>query len=321
MIESINFHPNTPTLAAKNINDLFQIFFEGMKHRVSLSTYRGLKTYTGYFRQFWDKNGERYNWMLTPMSLEDFVNWLDQYETKGGDKLQPNTKANIVKRVRQAFRWAYRQEYLSSDWSKHVPTAHGRPAQHEALELTDVRTLFDYCLIGKNHLQNCALLAVLCGTGVRRNECSHIQVSDVHFTSGNSGYIDIQEGKGGKHRQVAFDSIAGRFLRIHIEQNCAARIWLFEGRIAGNQLSGKSINEMISRFASEAGIANFDGCHQFRRSFATHWIKMLPGEGYATSLAKQMGHTVPSLTLGVYTKLSIEDVRKLMERQKVSLFA
>lgn len=323
MIESINLHPDIPQLDARNVDQLFAMFLSSLASRSPI-TVRNLRTKVKYFLNFWAEHKANYKSILTPSVLNDFVVWLDNYQTSKGDKLKHNTKADCIKRTRQALRWAFRNGYLSSDWSKHVPAANGRPIQHDALELADVRKLFDQCLLSRDHLRDCALLAVLAGTGVRRNECSFIRAADVHFTNGQSGYIDIAEGKGGTRRKVAFDSNAGRFIKLHLDRNCTDKtdkIWFFEGRIDGSRLAAKSIGILFNRFAESAGVAGWDGCHQFRRSFATHWVKVMPGEGHAVLLAKEMGHSVPNLTLGVYTKLSIEDVRKLMERTKVSLFA
>ncbi len=323
-MERINFAPKQPKLDAhsSDIEKLFTIYLENTDRRVDRSTYQNIKNRVSYFVQFWERQGSQYSWVLTPNALKDFERWLENdYKTHRGTILLFNTRQGILKNIRIALRWAYKNDYLGSDWASFLPSPKGKPAQHKALELADLRSIFDRALASQKHLQSCALIAVLAGTGCRRNECSFIKVRNITFISGDdSGVINLENAKGGGSRSVAFDSTAGRWIRLHIEQNCAARVWLFEGRIEGHRLSGKSINETLARFSNQSGIS-WDGAHSIRRSFATHWLRKLPGEGYGVLLAKEMGHSVPSMTLGTYNRLSIEDVRRTMEKYKCSFFA
>lgn len=322
IVEKINLNPIAPRLSApaQDVARLAEIYLENLQGRIALKTIQNIKSRLKYLLRFWTEHGEDYKWHISPDALEQFARWLDSYKSANGGLLEFSTKQAALKQARIMLRWSWRNQYLPSDWSKFVPAPQGKPREHAALELADLRLIFDQAMCAPRHLEMACLVALMAGTGCRRNECSNIRVADVHFVDGASGHIDITAAKGGGSRQVAFDSISGRWLKLHIEQNCGARTWLFESRIHGEKMSGKSINTHLSDFANKAGVT-WDGAHSLRRSFATHWLRKLPGEGFGVLLAKQMGHSVPSLTLGLYNRLRIEDVRKAMDRHKCSFFA
>ena len=321
-MEKINLHPKSPQLDGRDIDALCDAYLDAIQNRVNANTHYGFAQKLSYFRQFWKENEVQHEHVLTPKVLHSFNDWLDQYKPKRtGTELSWNSRADALRRFRQMMRWAWRNGYVSSDWGQHVPVARGKPAPHDALDLVDLRLIFDQCFMSQEHLRDCALLAIFAGTGVRRTEAAFIRVKDVRFVETFSGLIDIHQAKGGKFRSVAFDSVAGRFIRMYIERHPEPDGYLFPGRFGGDKPAKNETLGRILRFHAESAGVDFDGCHQIRRTFATHWILKLPGEGYGAMLARQLGHTISGMTLGTYVKLTAEDIRRVMERNRQSAFA
>lgn len=321
-MERIVLKPKTPQLDGKDLDDLCDLYLAELEKRVSDISHYGFGQKLSYFRKFWRENGEKYNFILTPNVLQDFAAWLAVLKTdRTKAVLSWNSQHDAIRRFRGLMKWAFHNGYVSSDWSKYCPSVRGKPSPHETLPLLDMRAIFDQCLMSSNHLRDCALLAVLAGTGVRRNECSHIKCNDVVFVESLSGLIKIREGKGGRYRQVAFDSVAGRFIKFWINRHPDTNGYLFPGRFGGDRpAKNESLNRILQVHAAAAGV-DFDGCHQLRRTFATSWALRLPGEGYDGLLSKQLGHSVKGMTFGTYVKLTAEDIRKVMVRTGCSAFA
>ena len=321
-METINLKPKSPQLDGRDIDALCDAYLDAIKGRVNGVSHYGFAAKLAYFRQFWKENGAQHDHILTPKILESFNDWLEQVTPKRtGKPLSWNSRADALRRFRQMMRWAWRNGYVSSDWGQYVPAARGKPTPHDALPLVDLRLMFDQCFMSQDHLRDCALLAIFAGTGVRRTEAAYIRVKDVRFVEPFSGLIDIHKAKGSNFRTVAFDSVAGRYIRMYIDRHPDPDGYLFPGRFGGEKPAKNETLGRILRFHAQTAGVDFDGCHQIRRTFATHWILKLPGEGYGAMLARQLGHTISGMTLGTYVKLTAEDIRRVMERNKCSAFA
>lgn len=322
MIEKISFQRPTPQLDATNLLDLLDLYLADQRKRVSAyETSDTCRQKLSYFRRFWTEHALTYNNVLTPSVLADFTAWLDTQRTqRTGEPLSYNTRYDACRRLRQVLRWAWRNEYLKTDWSQYAPLPAGQSHEHNALSLIDCRAIFDQCFASSTQLRDTALLAIFLGTGCRRAEAANIRVVDVKFVDGLSGLIALTVTKNSTPRQIAFDSVAGRYLRLYLDRQQPTG-YLFPGRLSDTPIGDETVGRIFKRHATAAGVAGFTGCHDFRRTFSTQWILRLPGEGYGSMLARQLGHKIPSLTFGTYNKLSAEDIRRCMDLKRVSAFA
>lgn len=323
MIERITLKPPTPQLDASNILQLCDLYLAALKPKIAQSTHNALIVTLDRFRIFWTAHGPAVGHVLTPETLATFATWLESQKNRyTGEPLSYATRFDTLRRFRQCLRWAWRNEYLPSDWSRHVPAARGQATTHNALTLVELRAIWDQCFSSDNHLRDCALLALYAGTGARRAEIAGIRVEDIAFCdSGLSGLITVYDGKKRKDRVIAFDSWTGRYLKLYMDR-VHPDFWLFPGRDAGGNLGDETIGRMFRKHAQAAGVSGFSGCHDFRRTFVTLWLQKLPGEGYAALLSRQVGHKhSTSLTTGLYNRLSSEDIRKVMEIKRPSSFA
>ena len=74
----------------------------------------------------------------------------------------------------------------------------------------------------------------------------------------------------------------------------------------GTQLGKRSIQTIVSKYSSSAGLTNRAHPHTLRHSFATH---MLEGEADLRIIQELMGHASP-VTTGIYTDLTKVEARK-----------
>lgn len=323
MLEKIVLKPRTPTLDATDILTLCDLYLDALRPRVARSTHSALIVTLQRWRAFWTEHGPTCNNVLTPGTLEIFATWLEQQTNRHtGELLSYATRHDTLRRLRQMFSWSFHHGYLQTNWGKLVPAARGQATSHNALTLVELRALWDACFVSPQHLRDCCLFALYAGTGARRAEIASIRTEDIWFVVGGlSGLITLRHTKNGTDRTIAFDSVSGRYLRLYLDR-INPDTWLFPGRDADHPLGDETIGRIFKRHAQTAGIETFSGVHDFRRTFVTLWLSKLPGEGYASILSRQVGHRhATSLTLGLYNRLSSEDIRKTMEVKRCSAFA
>lgn len=323
MLEKITLRPATPTLDATNIMQLCDLYLDALRPRVARSTLAALTVTLQRWRAFWTDHAQACNHVLTPGTLATFATWLEgQPNRHTNEPLSFATRHDTLRRLRQMFSWSFHHGYLQTNWSKLVPPARGQATSHTALSLADLRSIWDACFTSSQHLRDCALFALYVGTGARRAEVATIRVADIAFVAGGlSGLITLRATKNNTDRTIAFDSVSGRYLRLYLDR-LHPETFLFPGRDAEQPIGDETIGRIFRRHAQAAGVSSFTGCHDFRRTFVTLWLQRLPGEGYAALLSRQVGHKhSTSLTLGLYNRLSSEDIRKTMEVKRCSAFA
>ncbi len=151
-------------------------------------------------------------------------------------------------------------------------------------------------LIGatKNVKHRCILL-VFYSTGVRMSELLNLRLSDFDH---EKCQVFIHGGKGRKDRLTITSPKALAYIKTYAELY-QPKDFLFEGA-AKSRYSARSVNNIIRRAASSAGIHKRVSAHTLRHSFATHLLEEGTDIRYIQML---MGH-LSSKTTERYTHMT-----------------
>lgn len=315
---AINLTPVAPSLEAKELDALIQLWLDDCATRLPAHTVEGYAVKIAYFRRWWAAVGPGQNWVIYPQS--DFRKFIDSLEATGRkldeNPLAYNTRKDIARRLQQMFRWAMKRFYLTNDWSVEIPNPIGSAPLRKLPPIEALRKLMEAAK-GFSMLRDRAILAILIGTGVRRAEAASVNVEDVQLDADLSGVIRVRakrvKGREIHERLVAFDKYAGRHIAIWLDVLGTTSGPLFPSqRHDQNRLTGEGIYKIVKGLIAQAGLdGQIQGPHDLRRAFATYWAKNRRGEGHGHLLSKQLGHASYRMTAH-YTIPDVEDIREVM---------
>lgn len=317
-ILAIDLTPVAPALDGKNLLELIDLFVADHRHNRSPKTARGYEQKLRYFTEWWQRTHSSYDNLLTEAALTDFAVHLETIVSRRGKPLSWHTRNDVLRRLSQMFTWSHRRGYIAVNFAEFVPSARGAQPLRKPLDLSVLRRLFDAASQNKHAQRNCAILAVLAGTGIRCEECSALLVENITVYADGSGYIKLDVTKNDKPRIVAFDTETGNHLRNWLDRLDNQSGPVFPSRKGKNALTASGIYKMIRTLAETAGVRDsIRGAHDLRRLFATVWTRTLRGEGYGQLLQKQLGHASYAMT-AQYALQDVEDVLEVMRDRQVT---
>jgi integrase/recombinase XerD len=115
-----------------------------------------------------------------------------------------------------------------------------------------------------------AILMVLCYTGLRVTEASNLNCEDIDLSERT---IQVVSGKGDKDRLVVFEAHTALALRRCLEyRDIVDHDALFLNRYGG-RLSPRSIERMVQKYSTKAGIKKHVSPHMLRHTLATTLLR------------------------------------------------
>ena len=321
-MDSVNRSPSRQ-FDASEIDWLISEYLAESEKRVTPTTFKDYRYLLGFFRRWWSEVGAAQAWTIKRTDFYDFIEWMKVQPSRQGDKLALRTIEAALKRLRQFFKWSYVEEFYQRDYGAWIPALTDEPTERQSPTVECLEQLFQAAGQSDKPVRNKAILAILCGTAIRRAECTQIDIEHVKFYGSGGGEINIPRGKGRKPRIVIFDDITGHYIALHLtvlaESNIATGA-LFRGR--GGRLTPKGLYDVVKVAAQRAGLEDIvQGPHDLRRMFATYWSRKQRGEGFTQPLSIQLGHADKKMTLH-YAKQTLDDVREVfvspMERLRRS---
>ena len=112
--------------------------------------------------------------------------------------------------------------------------------------------------------RNVAIISLLAGSGLRRNELASLAVSDIDL---DTGAVLVREGKGGKQRRVPIWGEKLVAVRDHIEALPeGSPLWPSR---RGGPMSPGGIWKLVKRLAAKAGLDEKISPHTLRHAYAT----------------------------------------------------
>jgi integrase/recombinase XerD len=147
--------------------------------------------------------------------------------------------------------------------------------------------------------------------GLRVSEIAHLKISDI---DSQNMQILIRQGKGNLDRFTLLSKSLLDVLRLYWRQY-RPHEWLFPGKIPGQPLRTRAIQDAFHKMRNKAGINKKASIHSLRHSFATH---LLEDGTDVVRIQKLMGHANIRTTL-LY--LQVAKVRLLQVKSPLdSLF-
>ena len=221
-----------------------------------------------------------------------------------------NRRLTVFKRF---FRWALRQNLLSTDPTLKLQSAKQALRVPKTLSEAQVEALLDapdvHTALG---VRDRAMLELLYASGLRVSELVGLQV----FALGLNDNVVRVMGKGSKERLVPYGEVASQWLRAYLGE---ARSTLLAGRQtdalfvttkgaqAGGAMSRVMFWILIKKYAVLAGITAPLSPHTLRHAFATH---LLNHGADLRAVQLLLGHADISTTT-IYTHVARERLAQL----------
>ena len=242
---------------------------------------------------------------VQPIHVATFV----ELQLKAHSK--PTVKVRLAA-LRMLFDWMVVGQMLSVNPAHAVrgPKHTQRRGKTPVLQADEARTLIDAIdATSLPGLRDRALIGLMVYTFARVGAAVSMRVEDF-YVQGRRGWVRLHE-KGGKEHEMPTHHNLDRYLEEYI---AAAGIVedrkgpLFRttrgrsGELTGNSLLQSDVWRMIRRRALAAGIKTEIGCHTFRATGITSYLK----NGGRLEIAQQMAAHESSRTTGLYDRRSDE---------------
>lgn len=258
------------------------------------------------FLYYLEQNGKTKLNQIDQKTVADYFSYLQErpLETKEGTM----TIATLKKHREAVLRFI---EFVLSANGKEV--AHGESGitirlpkadkpRHMILMEEDIETLINSCDISTSlGIRDRAILSLLYGCGLRRDELRGLQVEDIDLSKGRVR-IDISKTKYGRDVPIT-PTIQGYiedylFNVRNMMLDTYSEITSFLITERGTAMSNSNIAKVVERLSERADLGKPVTCHLLRHSIATHLHRILPIE----EVAQFLGHKNLDSTM-IYTHL------------------
>ncbi len=168
-------------------------------------------------------------------------------------------------------------------------------------------------------LRDRALIALMVYTFARVGAALQMRVEDV-YAQGRRTWVRLHE-KGGKEHEMPCHHNLEEYLHAYLQQEALqgdTKGWLFRsakgrsGELSERPMSQSDVYRMIGRRAEAAEVATKIGCHSFRATGITEYLR----NGGRLEVAQQMANHESSRTTGLYDRrsdqISLDEVERIL---------
>ena len=240
----------------------------------------GLRSYTGYLRRM--KKLSRASIQLALSALRTFFYFLVR---EGAKESSPAHSLNMPRQDKKLPRFLYQEE------------------ARRLVEAPDTSTLAG--------LRDRAILELIYGSGLREAEAAALNVGDIDF---RYGYVTVL-GKGSRLRKEPVGGEAKKALQAYLKARSEqgipsdAEAPLFLNQ-RGGRLTARSYQNIVAKYARQAGLMKDISPHGLRHSFATH---LLDNGADIRAVQELLGHASVTTTQ-IYTHVSSARLRAVYDR-------
>jgi site-specific recombinase XerD len=273
-----------------------------------------IRNYSFYLNRFADFAGK--NGVLKPEKIsKDMVTkyrlWLNRLEDGKGEKLKKNTQNYHLIALRGFLKYLVRNDVKTLEPEK-IELAKQEMRQVEFLEGSDLERILAAPFNIKQpeiiQKRDKAILELFFSTGLRVSELTKLKIENI-----NLGKEEFTvRGKGSKLRVVFLSPDAKRWIGQYLEARRDINSYLFVshdkaagGRGDQNNLTPRSVQRLIQKYARVAGITKRVTPHTLRHSYATD---LLMNGADIRSVQAMLGHASITTTQ-VYTHITDQQLR------------
>jgi integrase/recombinase XerC len=216
------------------------------------------------------------------------------------------TRARKLSSLRAFVRYLRAAGVLDGDPTAALEAPYRRRNLPKALSENQATSLLDQPPASRTPLRDQALLELLYAAGLRAAEVIGLDEDDVDLVRCEVRVI----GKGNKERLSLFGDACRAALRAYVAEERVppvAGFPLFTNQ-RGGRLSTRTLQNVVKRWARQAGLPPETSPHTLRHSFATH---LLDHGADLKSVQQLLGHASLATTQ-VYTHVSVERLRKVV---------
>ena len=246
--------------------------------------------------------------------------WVEELQRR---MAAPSVKLHLAG-IRMLFDWLVLGQVIPLNPASAVrgPKHSVRKGKTPVLTATEARDLLASIVTNtRTGLRDRALIALMIYTFARVGAALKMRAEDV-FIQGRRTWVRLRE-KGGKHH----DMPCHHKLESYLQDFAAAlpsplppdpKAWLFptaqgpSGRLTHRPMAQADVYRMIRRRATDAGIETRIGCHSFRATGITEYLR----NGGKLEIAQQMANHESSRTTGLYDRrsdqVSLDEVERIL---------
>jgi site-specific recombinase XerD len=288
-----------------NLKLAFLEYLEIEKNRSQLT----VRNYDHYLSRFLEWSGVKRPEDIDAPLVRSYRLYLNRFEDGKGRRMKRITQDYYVIALRGFLKYLARNdvETLSSD---KIELGKAKDRDVEFLELDEVQRLL---LAAKGEkledLRDRAILELLFSTGLRVSELIHLNIENVNLRSGEFSV----RGKGDKIRLVFLSASAKNALNDYLNRRHDVLPALFVNRVRSKEvdrLTPRSVERIVKRRATEAGIVKKVTPHTLRHSFATD---LLRNGADIRSVQAMLGHSSITTTQ-IYTHVTNRQLKEIHDK-------
>ncbi|MFP4465886.1 MAG: site-specific tyrosine recombinase/integron integrase [Candidatus Goldiibacteriota bacterium] len=255
-----------------------------------------IESYKNDIRQFLEFTGN--NIEVDALKIREFLGEMDRR------KYSKSSAIRKVAAIRTFYRYLLKKDKIAKNPFEYILTPRGEKKLPGVLSETEAGKLIEGAK-GKNllSLRDRVIMELLYSSGLRVDELVKLNTNNIDYVNEEVRVL----GKGGKERIIPVGGQALDWIRKYIKELKK----IYEGGALfinknKTRLSARSVERMIIKYASAAGITKTVTPHTLRHSFATH---ILDRGADLRSVQELLGHSNLSTTQ-IYTHLSIKKLKK-----------
>lgn len=222
-------------------------------------------------------------------------------------ELRKNTSKTSIRRIISNigtyFEYLIDQEKIEKNFFSEIsPPKIGKKLP--SIATTDEIDEMIHCIDKSKNLgkRDHAIIEFIYSAGLRVSEVNNLNIQDIDLNQNQA----VIFGKGSKYRSVIFSESTSKVLKDYLEiRDNSKKEKAFFLSNSGVRISIRSIQHIVKKYISLAGLNPKYHTHTLRHSFATH---LLDGGADLRVVQELLGHTSPKTT-EIYTHISVEKSR------------
>ena len=228
-----------------------------------------------------------------------------------GKGLRENTIERYLNSVRGFFNWLETAGYILLSPCDNMVIPRTKQSLPLVLTEREIKRMIDAPNVSTlAGIRDRAIFETLYATGLRSGELIKLTIFDIDTTS---GFVRVNQGKGGKDRFAPLTKAACYWLKEYITKvrpkftkNRPREDHLFVGSAWGRKMHKNILAALIVDYAKKAGINKHVVAHTFRHSFATH---LLDNDVDIFKIQQLLGHSHATTTQR-YAQVSPKQIKK-----------